>query len=151
MNRRALVIQGVAIVIAGTALASEAAEVTTQALPSSALPLVAISPCRIVDTRSATFPPGYGTPALGAGVARVFTFTGQCGIPATGAIANTVPRNTPTLCAGTPSSRVTTGAYTAAALPTTALNACAPSTTATTCHNRGTLRVRPSPASAPRA
>ena len=54
----------------------------TQALPSAALPFVAIKPCRLVDTRDGAFPAGYGPPALGAGVVRVITFPGRCGIPA---------------------------------------------------------------------
>lgn len=38
-----------------------------------------LTPCRIVDTRNA---PGlYGGPALQAGVSRVFTLAGKCGIP----------------------------------------------------------------------
>ena len=40
-----------------------------------------LTPCRIVDTRSATGP--LGGPALAAGTDRVFAVTGQCGIPAT--------------------------------------------------------------------
>jgi hypothetical protein len=63
------------------ALASDEG-VTTQALPSSALPFVAIAPCRLLDTRDGTFPAGYGPPALSAGVIRVVTFGGRCGIPA---------------------------------------------------------------------
>jgi hypothetical protein len=53
-----------------------------QALPSSALPFVAIGPCRLLDTRDGTFPAGYGPPALSGGVIRVVTFVGRCGIPA---------------------------------------------------------------------
>jgi len=52
-----------------------------QALPSAALPFVAIKPCRLADTRDGTFPAGYGPPALSAGVVRVITFAGRCGIP----------------------------------------------------------------------
>jgi hypothetical protein len=49
---------------------------------TSPLPFIGLAPCRIVDTRQAGFPAGYGTPALTAGVPRNFTLTGKCGIPA---------------------------------------------------------------------
>jgi hypothetical protein len=52
-----------------------------QALPSANLPFVAIAPCRLADTRSATFPAGYGPPSLAAGSTRTFVFSGRCGIP----------------------------------------------------------------------
>jgi len=52
-----------------------------QAFPSSPLPFIAISPCRVADTRDATFPAGYGPPLLSTGVSRDFTFAGRCGIP----------------------------------------------------------------------
>lgn len=52
-----------------------------QAIPSSALPFIAIKPCRLADTRDGTFPSGYGPPSLSSGVVRVFTFAGRCGIP----------------------------------------------------------------------
>jgi hypothetical protein len=42
--------------------------------------LFTVSPCRVVDTRSAAGP--YGGPALAAGQSRTFTLAGQCGIPA---------------------------------------------------------------------
>ncbi len=53
-------------------------------LPSSPLPFVAITPCRMADTRAASgFPAGYGPPSLpGGGTQRSFTITGRCGIPA---------------------------------------------------------------------
>jgi hypothetical protein len=38
-----------------------------------------VAPCRVVDTRNPNGP--YGGPALSANTARVFTVTGQCGIP----------------------------------------------------------------------
>ena len=38
-----------------------------------------LAPCRVVDTRNAPGP--YGGPALSAGASRVFTVSGQCGIP----------------------------------------------------------------------
>lgn len=54
------------------------------AVPASAQnprPFVAISPCRLADTRDSSFPAGYGPPALSSGVVRVITFSGRCGIP----------------------------------------------------------------------
>src|SRR5438552_663111 len=52
-----------------------------EGLPTSPLPFIGITPCRIADTRQAGFPTQYGPPALTAGVPRSFTLTGQCGIP----------------------------------------------------------------------
>ena len=40
-----------------------------------------LTPCRIVDTRTAAGP--YGGPAIAAGANRAFVLAGQCGIPAT--------------------------------------------------------------------
>ncbi|HWM95214.1 MAG TPA: endonuclease [Thermoanaerobaculia bacterium] len=40
-----------------------------------------VTPCRVVDTRNAEGP--YGGPALSSGVPRLFSMTGNCGIPAT--------------------------------------------------------------------
>jgi hypothetical protein len=55
--------------------------ISTMGVVTSPLPFIGLSPCRIVDTRQAGFPAGYGTPALTAGVPRNFTLTGKCGIP----------------------------------------------------------------------
>jgi hypothetical protein len=52
------------------------------ALTTSPVPLIGITPCRIVDTRNASMPAGYGPPQLSAGVPRSFTLSGQCGIAA---------------------------------------------------------------------
>jgi hypothetical protein len=60
---------------------SVAGGVSTMDAVTSPLPFIGLSPCRIVDTRQAGFPAGYGTPALTAGVPRNFTLTGKCGIP----------------------------------------------------------------------
>jgi Chaperone of endosialidase len=54
---------------------------TAPALVTSPVPFIGITPCRIADTRDASRPPGYGPPALSAGVPRNFTISGQCGIP----------------------------------------------------------------------
>ena len=54
----------------------------TNALPTNPLTFVGIVPCRMADTRELTFPPGYGPPALPAGIPRNFVLTGRCGIPA---------------------------------------------------------------------
>jgi hypothetical protein len=42
------------------------------AAAGTALPFIAIEPCRLVDTRQAGFPAGFGSPALAAGVPRNF-------------------------------------------------------------------------------
>ena len=58
---------------------------TREALAASApLPFVAITPCRIADTRDGSYPAGYGPPQLsGGGAARTFVIpSGPCpGIP----------------------------------------------------------------------
>ncbi|MBK9968139.1 MAG: hypothetical protein IPP07_26005 [Holophagales bacterium] len=51
-------------------------------VPTAELVFVGITPCRVADTRSAAYPPGYGTPWMPPGTVRDFTITGQCGIPA---------------------------------------------------------------------
>jgi hypothetical protein len=51
-------------------------------LPSGPLPFIAITPCRLADTRDGTFPFGYGPPFMVAAGPRNFVFTGRCGIPA---------------------------------------------------------------------
>jgi hypothetical protein len=43
------------------------------------MPFLAVTPCRIADTRNAAGP--YGGPSLAANTTRDFTITGQCGIP----------------------------------------------------------------------
>ncbi len=51
---------------------------------SGPLPFVAVTPCRVIDTRAGSgFPAGYGQPSLpGGGAQRTFVINGQCGIPA---------------------------------------------------------------------
>src|SRR6266508_740877 len=58
---------------------------TLEASSTSPLPFIGITPCRLVDTRQAAFPAGFGPPALGAGVPRNFDLNSDplCpGIPA---------------------------------------------------------------------
>ena len=50
-----------------------------------ALPFIAVTPCRIGDTRGNGFTGQYGPPTLLANATRSFTITGQCGIPASAA------------------------------------------------------------------
>jgi hypothetical protein len=53
-----------------------------------------LTPCRVVDTRNASGP--YGGPAIPPGNQRIFTITGQCGVPATAkAISGNVTAVTP--------------------------------------------------------
>lgn len=49
----------------------------------SPLSFVAVTPCRIADTRGNGFTGLYGPPALAGGVPRSFPLGGQCGIPST--------------------------------------------------------------------
>jgi len=45
---------------------------------------ISMPPCRVVDTRDATKPSGFGPPSLGGGTTRSFAIpSGSCGIPAT--------------------------------------------------------------------
>ncbi len=55
--------------------------VTTLGDVSSPLPFIAVTPCRVADTRGNGFTGAYGPPALVANATRNFTITGQCGIP----------------------------------------------------------------------
>lgn len=52
-------------------------------VPTSPVPLIGVTPCRIADTRDGTRPPGYGPPPMAPGAPRDFTLTGVCGIAAT--------------------------------------------------------------------
>ncbi len=49
------------------------------------LPFVAVTPCRLADTRGNGFTGQFGPPSLVANATRSFTVTGQCGIPAVAA------------------------------------------------------------------
>ena len=54
--------------------------VTTGSTP---MPFVAVTPCRVADTRAGSgFTGDYGQPALQAQATRTFVISGQCGIPA---------------------------------------------------------------------
>jgi hypothetical protein len=56
----------------------------TKAAITPYLSFVGVTPCRLVDTREAGFPAGYGIPALVASTARTFVIPeAVCGIPAT--------------------------------------------------------------------
>ena len=58
---------------------------TTMADVTPGIGFVGVAPCRLVDTRQAGFPAGYGTPALSAGVPRNFDLNSDplcTGIPA---------------------------------------------------------------------
>jgi hypothetical protein len=46
------------------------------------LPFIAVTPCRVADTRGNGFTGAYGPPSIGADTSRPFTITGVCGIPA---------------------------------------------------------------------
>ncbi|HSP54302.1 MAG TPA: hypothetical protein VLS25_01835 [Dehalococcoidia bacterium] len=59
------------------------ADAVSPALPP--LPFIALTPCRIADTRGNGFAGAYGPPALPANATRDFIIAGQCGIPASAA------------------------------------------------------------------
>ena len=56
-------------------------ELSVLSVPTAELVFVGVAPCRVADTRMASFPPGYGTPFMPGGVARDFFITSHCGIP----------------------------------------------------------------------
>jgi hypothetical protein len=58
--------------------------VSTQSF-SSPFPFVAVTPCRVADTRGNGFTGAYGPPSIAANTTRTFVISGQCGIPANAA------------------------------------------------------------------
>jgi hypothetical protein len=52
---------------------------------TSPLPFIAVTPCRVADTRGNGFTGQYGPPSLVANATRSFTIAGQCGIPTSAA------------------------------------------------------------------
>ena len=59
--------------------------VRTLAIAPSPLPFIAITPCRVADTRGNGFTGAYGPPSIGANTTRTFVIRGQCGIPTSAA------------------------------------------------------------------
>jgi sulfatase-modifying factor enzyme 1 len=72
----------VALVALALAAGILAPTVIEAQLPTSALPFIGITPCRLVDTRGNGFSGPFGPPSLPAGVPRDFPLVGQCGLPA---------------------------------------------------------------------
>ena len=64
---------------------SRAVGVHTLADITNPLPFIAVTPCRVADTRGNGFSGAYGPPSLAADANRTFVITGQCGIPASAA------------------------------------------------------------------
>jgi hypothetical protein len=65
-------------------LVSSAADITQQTTPAAALVFVAMTPCRIADTRDGTFPAGFGPPSLVGGTSRTFaiqSLSSLCPVP----------------------------------------------------------------------
>ena len=61
-------------------VSAKAGEATT--VDTAPVPFVALSPCRLADTRPENgFPPPYGPPFLSPGVPRDFPVAGHCGVP----------------------------------------------------------------------
>src|SRR5258706_14007929 len=67
------------------ARAPEEAHTEAATTASAPLPFIAITPCRVADTRGNGFTGAYGPPALVANATRSFTITAHCGIPVTAA------------------------------------------------------------------
>ena len=65
--------------------APEGARTERAATASAPLPFIAITPCRVADTRGNGFTGAYGPPALVANATRSFTITAHCGVPVTAA------------------------------------------------------------------
>ena len=61
---------------------SAASPLEADAVPTPPLPLTAIAPCRVADTRGNGFSGQYGPPSLVQGAPRNFALAGQCGIAA---------------------------------------------------------------------
>jgi len=80
----------------GVQFADPAAATTSVALPSAPLFFVAVSPCRLADTRGNGFSGAFGPPSLATGSPRNFPITGSCGIPSDAAAvsANLTATNT---------------------------------------------------------
>jgi hypothetical protein len=55
------------------------------AIAPSPFPFIAITPCRVADTRGNGFGGAYGPPSIGANTTRTFVIVGQCGIPVSAA------------------------------------------------------------------
>lgn len=99
MRKAILVLVGVLVSVSGLAQASDIpvhnwtvpayrvassdGELTTMTDVTGPRAFTAVQPCRIVDTRSGSFPAGFGPPALSPGVLRVFDLNdGPCpGLP----------------------------------------------------------------------
>ncbi len=64
---------------------SSGARTTATSPLSTPLPFIALTPCRVADTRGNGFSGQYGPPGLEANTIRDFTISGQCGIPASAA------------------------------------------------------------------
>jgi len=60
-----------------------AVQAAPAAQPTPPLPFIGITPCRMIDTRLSSMPPGYGVPIMAAGEVRTFAMIGQnhCTLP----------------------------------------------------------------------
>src|SRR5258706_3408910 len=61
------------------------ARAESTSVASGPLPFIAVTPCRVADTRGNGFTGAFGPPPLLANATRDFTIAGQCGIPASAA------------------------------------------------------------------
>jgi hypothetical protein len=67
------------------AIASRTRTPAAALVSSIPLPFIALTPCRLVDTRGNGFAGPFGPPSLAAGVPRSFMLAGSCGIPSSAA------------------------------------------------------------------
>jgi hypothetical protein len=67
------------------ARAPRGARTDAVSVSSAPLPFIALTPCRVADTRGNGFTGAYGPPSLAANATRSITIAGQCGVPATAA------------------------------------------------------------------
>ena len=87
ISRRPFVVVAVPVLLAaGLPLGLEGSDPRAESLAAVTpyMSFVGVAPCRLVDTREAGFPAGYGPPALAGGGLRTFDMTeARCGIPTT--------------------------------------------------------------------
>jgi hypothetical protein len=76
---RRVALLALALVLAAGVLVPAGAQAQ---LPTTPLPFVGVTPCRLVDTRGNGFTGPFGPPSLAAGVPRDLPLVGQCGVPA---------------------------------------------------------------------
>lgn len=85
-RRSFVVVATLLLIVAGLPLGLEASDPREETLAAVTpyMSFVGITPCRLVDTRDAGFPAGYGPPLLSAGEYRTIDMSeARCGVPTT--------------------------------------------------------------------